>query len=237
MHFCKLRFCFRCLWYVYSNLCGFLTLHVASYCCVWKCVQRLLHSNVRTRWAHHTNCNHLPMHLESLDCLQIVSCISCCPRPIPQQDSSMLLQDRSFVWTYIVNYMNIIISCWCRCASWNSCTSLHNFTSIIFWSSWAPPFGARRCHGAVKRCPWAAPNVAPRPRRHAAPWRRHHRRPGLEAPPADRPRSLTIKIYPKYLIYFHLLPPISKCNCLHTSTYSCVLSRIHIKMASKLFWF
>ena len=52
--------------------------------------------------------------------------------------------------------------------------------------SWAPPFGARWSHGAVRR-PWAAPNVAPRPRRRAEPWRRHHRQPGLGAPPADRP--------------------------------------------------
>ena len=135
------------------------------------------------------------------------------------------------IYCKLYEYHNIMLRSMC----------LMKFLHIHFWSSWAPPLGARRCHGAVKRCPWAAPNVAPRPRRHAAPWRRHHRRPGLEAPPADRPRekimktspkltnltslrdSLTIKIYPKYLIYFHLLPSISKCNCLHTSTYSCVL--------------
>lgn len=35
-----------------------------------------------------------------------------CPRPIPQQDSSMLLQRRSFVWIYIYIY---IMLCWGRC--------------------------------------------------------------------------------------------------------------------------
>lgn len=252
MQFCKLRFCFGCLWY--DMICIFKSMWFSH---TTRCII-LLRLEVCTKvaafeWKNKMGSSHKlqslanPFRIFRLSPAFHAKSKSC-PRPIQQQDSSMLLQHRSFVWPYIVNYMNIIISCWGRCASWNSCTSFHKFTSIIFWSSWAPPFGARRSHGAVKRCPWAAPNVAPRPRRHAAPWRRHHRRPGLEAPPADRPlrenimkttslTNLTIKIYPKYLIYFHLLPSISKCNCLHTSTYSCVLSRIHMKMASKLFWF
>lgn len=147
------------------------------------------------------------------------------------------------IYCKLYEYHNIMLRSMC----------LMKFLHIHFWSSWAPPLGARRCHGAVKRCPWAAPNVAPRPRRHAAPWRRHHRRPGLEAPPADRPReknhenitkthqshqsqrqshhqnlSKISDLFPSPSIYFQM----------QLSAYFNILLcslRIHIKMASKLF--